>query len=181
PVPSQLVIRDGQRVHSLAGGGDQVELPFRRHLGAEYLEGRRQLGIERRRRANRQLLGHGRRRHDRHGGSRFVSTDRKYGWRDLGGSFPCARTTGEDGGDRSQSDGVRLYVEEQGPPDAGLTVVFVHGFCMTADAWAFQRRDLADLGRTLCYDQRAHGRSGPCREWPWVCATSRHCVPSPRR
>jgi len=36
----------------------------------------------------------------------------------------------------------------------------VHGFCMTADAWAFQRRDLADLGRTLCYDQRAHGRSG---------------------
>ena len=59
------------------------------------------------------------------------------------------------------SDGARLYVEEQGRPDAGLTLVFVHGFCMTADAWAFQRRDLADLGRTLCYDQRAHGRSGP--------------------
>ncbi|CAJ59296.1 MULTISPECIES: alpha/beta fold hydrolase [Frankia] len=59
------------------------------------------------------------------------------------------------------SDGVRLHVTEAGPPDAALTLVFVHGFCMTADAWHFQRRDLADLGRTVCYDQRAHGRSGP--------------------
>src|SRR5262245_33090982 len=59
------------------------------------------------------------------------------------------------------SDGVRLYVEESGPPDAAVTLVFVHGFCMTADAWLFQRRGLADLGRTVCYDQRAHGRSGP--------------------
>ncbi len=59
------------------------------------------------------------------------------------------------------SDGVRLHVSEAGSPDAALTLVFVHGFCMTADAWHFQRRDLADLGRTVCYDQRAHGRSGP--------------------
>ncbi|WP_157467519.1 alpha/beta fold hydrolase [Frankia sp. QA3] len=59
------------------------------------------------------------------------------------------------------SDGVRLHVTEAGPRDAALTLVFVHGFCMTADAWRFQRRDLADLGRTVCYDQRAHGRSGP--------------------
>ncbi|WP_261574425.1 alpha/beta fold hydrolase [Frankia gtarii] len=42
-----------------------------------------------------------------------------------------------------------------------MTLVFVHGFCMTADAWHFQRQDLADLGRTVSYDQRAHGRSGP--------------------
>ncbi|WP_261565663.1 alpha/beta fold hydrolase [Frankia gtarii] len=42
-----------------------------------------------------------------------------------------------------------------------MTLVFVHGFCMTADAWHFQRQDLADLGRTVGYDQRAHGRSGP--------------------
>ncbi|WP_370657186.1 alpha/beta fold hydrolase [Frankia sp. ArI3] len=59
------------------------------------------------------------------------------------------------------SDGVRLHVTEVGPPGAALTLVFVHGFCMTADAWHFQRRDLADLGRTVCYDQRAHGRSDP--------------------
>nr|WP_232425200.1 alpha/beta hydrolase [Pseudofrankia inefficax] len=59
------------------------------------------------------------------------------------------------------ADGVRLHVEETGPPDAELTVVFVHGFCMTSDAWVFQRRGLADLGRLVCYDQRAHGRSGP--------------------
>nr|WP_230205090.1 alpha/beta hydrolase [Parafrankia elaeagni] len=59
------------------------------------------------------------------------------------------------------SDGVPLHVEEAGPDDAELTLVFVHGFCMTADAWSFQRRNLADLGRTVCYDQRAHGRSGP--------------------
>ncbi|ONH23303.1 alpha/beta fold hydrolase [Pseudofrankia asymbiotica] len=58
------------------------------------------------------------------------------------------------------SDGVPLHVEESGPSDASMTLVFVHGFCMTADAWVFQRRDLADLGRVLCYDQRAHGRSG---------------------
>ncbi|WP_049795831.1 alpha/beta hydrolase [Frankia sp. EAN1pec] len=59
------------------------------------------------------------------------------------------------------SDGVSLHVDEIGPSDATLTLVFVHGFCMTADAWSSQRRNLADLGRTVCYDQRAHGRSGP--------------------
>jgi pimeloyl-ACP methyl ester carboxylesterase len=59
------------------------------------------------------------------------------------------------------SDGVRLHVEETGPPDAPLTLVLVHGFCMTADAWAYQRQGLADLGRIVCYDQRAHGRSSP--------------------
>jgi pimeloyl-ACP methyl ester carboxylesterase len=59
------------------------------------------------------------------------------------------------------SDGVPLHVEEAGPDDAPLTLVFVHGFCVTADSWFFQHRDLADLGRTVFYDQRAHGRSGP--------------------
>ncbi len=59
------------------------------------------------------------------------------------------------------SDGVPLHVTENGPPDAALTLVFVHGFCMTADAWSAPRQNLADLGRTVCYDQRAHGRSGP--------------------
>lgn len=59
------------------------------------------------------------------------------------------------------SDGVPLHVEETGADDAGLTLVFVHGFCMTADSWVFQRRALQDLGRMVFYDQRAHGRSGP--------------------
>jgi len=59
------------------------------------------------------------------------------------------------------SDGVRLHVEETGPPDAPLTLILVHGFCMTADAWTYQRQGLADLGRVVCYDQRAHGRSSP--------------------
>jgi pimeloyl-ACP methyl ester carboxylesterase len=59
------------------------------------------------------------------------------------------------------SDGVPLYVEETGPDDAALTLVFVHGFCVTADSWFFQHRDLSDLGRMVFYDQRAHGRSGP--------------------
>ncbi|WP_071059586.1 hypothetical protein [Parafrankia soli] len=47
------------------------------------------------------------------------------------------------------SDGVSLHVDEIGPSDATLTLVFVHGFCMTADAWSSQRRNLADQGRTV--------------------------------
>jgi pimeloyl-ACP methyl ester carboxylesterase len=58
------------------------------------------------------------------------------------------------------SDGVPLHVVESGDPDAKLTLVFVHGFCVTADSWVFQQRGLADLGRMVFYDQRAHGRSG---------------------
>jgi pimeloyl-ACP methyl ester carboxylesterase len=41
------------------------------------------------------------------------------------------------------------------------TLVFVHGFCNTADSWCFQQRALTDLGPMVFYDQRAHGRSGP--------------------
>lgn len=60
------------------------------------------------------------------------------------------------------SDGVRLHVEESGDTgntDAPLTLVYVHGFTVTQECWWFQRRDLADLGRSVCYDQRSHGRS----------------------
>lgn len=59
------------------------------------------------------------------------------------------------------SDGVPLHVEELGPADAPQTLVFIHGFCVTADSWVLQARALADLGRMVFYDQRAHGRSGP--------------------
>jgi pimeloyl-ACP methyl ester carboxylesterase len=40
-------------------------------------------------------------------------------------------------------DGVLLAVEEIGPPDAPLTVVFVHGYTLSMASWAFQRRTLA--------------------------------------
>jgi len=56
-------------------------------------------------------------------------------------------------------DGVDLYVELNGPADAALTVVFVHGYALNQDAWHYQRRDLTDLGRLVFFDQRGHGRS----------------------
>lgn len=42
-----------------------------------------------------------------------------------------------------------------------LTVVFSHGYCLTQDAWHFQREALRELGtvRAVYWDQRSHGRS----------------------
>ncbi|ANH30777.1 alpha/beta hydrolase [Mycobacterium avium subsp. paratuberculosis] len=61
-------------------------------------------------------------------------------------------------------DGVPLAVREAGPPDAPLTMVFVHGFCLQMGAFHFQRTRLPEqLGpdvRMVFYDQRGHGRSG---------------------
>ena len=61
-------------------------------------------------------------------------------------------------------DGVALHVEEIGPLDAPLTVVFVHGYALSLRSFYFQRRDLAerfgDQIRMIFYDQRGHGRSG---------------------
>ncbi len=67
-------------------------------------------------------------------------------------------------------DGVLLAVEEVGPTDAPLTVVFVHGYCLSMASWTFQRRALgAELAtangsrpkaRLVFYDQRGHGASG---------------------
>ena len=66
-------------------------------------------------------------------------------------------------------DGVLLAVEEIGPRDAPLTVVFVHGYTLSMGSWAFQRRTLAaELAtanghrpdaRLVFYDQRGHGAS----------------------
>jgi pimeloyl-ACP methyl ester carboxylesterase len=65
---------------------------------------------------------------------------------------------------------VLLSVEEIGPRDAPLTVVFVHGYTLSMASWAFQRRTLAaELAtanghrpdaRLVFYDQRGHGSSG---------------------
>jgi len=60
-------------------------------------------------------------------------------------------------------DGVRLYYQEDGPRDAPLTVVFVHGFCLDHDGFLFQRRAVREqFGarvRMVSYDHRSHGRS----------------------
>jgi pimeloyl-ACP methyl ester carboxylesterase len=59
-------------------------------------------------------------------------------------------------------DGVALHVEEVGPEQAPITVVFVHGYTQEMAVWHYQRKDLAadNPGRLVFYDQRAHGRSG---------------------
>ena len=67
-------------------------------------------------------------------------------------------------------DGVLLAVEEVGPLDAPLTVVFVHGYALSMASWTFQRRDLAaevatanghrPQARLVFYDHRGHGASG---------------------
>lgn len=68
------------------------------------------------------------------------------------------------------ADGVALHVEEAGPTDAPLTVVFSHGWTLRSGAWHFQRLGLAGPGfgagaangpqiRMVFYDQRSHGRS----------------------
>jgi len=67
-------------------------------------------------------------------------------------------------------DGVLLAVEEVGPLDAALTVVFVHGYALSMASWTFQRRDLGAAlatanghrpgARLVFYDHRGHGASG---------------------
>ncbi|MEV5837377.1 alpha/beta hydrolase [Nocardia sp. NPDC052112] len=61
-------------------------------------------------------------------------------------------------------DGVRLATRECGPPDAPVTVIFVHGFCNTMESYHFQRRDLekrwGTSARLVFFDLRGHGRSG---------------------
>jgi pimeloyl-ACP methyl ester carboxylesterase len=61
------------------------------------------------------------------------------------------------------SDGVLLHAEVDGPgPEAEVpvTVVFCHGLALNQHSWHHQRKDLADLGRLVFWDQRGHGRSG---------------------
>lgn len=65
------------------------------------------------------------------------------------------------------SDGVNLYYEQNGPLDAPLTVVLVHGFCQNRDDLLFQRRAVlerfGDRVRVVCFDLRSHGRSARSR------------------
>jgi pimeloyl-ACP methyl ester carboxylesterase len=61
------------------------------------------------------------------------------------------------------SDGVQLYYEQDGPLDAALTVVLIHGFCQNRDDLLFQRRALidefAERVRIVSIDLRSHGKS----------------------
>ena len=61
-------------------------------------------------------------------------------------------------------DGIELHYETSGAPDAGLTVVFVHGYTLNLGAYHFQRLALTEAFgtgvRQVFYDQRSHGRSG---------------------
>lgn len=61
-------------------------------------------------------------------------------------------------------DNLLLNVREVGPPDAPVTLVFAHGFCLEMRAWHYQRVDLerifGDQVRMVFYDQRGHGLSG---------------------
>jgi pimeloyl-ACP methyl ester carboxylesterase len=58
-------------------------------------------------------------------------------------------------------DGVALHVEvEQAADAAPVTVVFSHGLALDQGSWHYQRRDLADIGTLVFWDQRGHGRSG---------------------
>ena len=60
-------------------------------------------------------------------------------------------------------DGLALHTEQIGPAEAGLTVLFVHGFTLNLRSFHFQRQALAaefgDRVRQLYCDLRSHGRS----------------------
>ncbi len=59
-------------------------------------------------------------------------------------------------------EGIALHVEINGPGQAPLTAVLVHGFCLDQGTFYFQRQALLELGdvRVVSYDQPGHGRSG---------------------
>ena len=48
-------------------------------------------------------------------------------------------------------DGVLLHVEEVGPADASLTVVFSHGWVCTEETWTFQRQALPGADRRMVF------------------------------
>ena len=65
-------------------------------------------------------------------------------------------------------DGVLLHaeVDEIAPyasakrPSTEPTLVFVHGYALSAECWFFQREHFRGKHRMVFYDQRSHGRSG---------------------
>lgn len=55
------------------------------------------------------------------------------------------------------ADNVRLFYREWG---AGAPLIFLSGWTLNSDMWAYQMVPLAKQGyRCIAYDRRAHGRS----------------------
>ncbi|GAA0442843.1 alpha/beta hydrolase [Streptomyces olivaceiscleroticus] len=64
---------------------------------------------------------------------------------------------GSDGG--AQKARRKRLLGVMGRRSAAPTVVFCHGYCLSQDAWHFQRAALRGTVRTVHWDQRSHGRS----------------------
>lgn len=64
-------------------------------------------------------------------------------------------------------DGAELHVEEDGAPDAPVTLVLAHGWTLSTRSWRAQAETLAAAGdvRVLRYDQRGHGSSTQGAAW----------------
>ncbi|MER7010907.1 alpha/beta hydrolase [Saccharopolyspora sp. NPDC000359] len=75
------------------------------------------------------------------------------------------------------SDGARLRVVEEGPADAPVTAVLVHGWTLTMHTWDRVATGLPKAAgvevRTLRYDLRGHGGSDPAEPGS---ATIRRCA-----
>jgi pimeloyl-ACP methyl ester carboxylesterase len=59
-------------------------------------------------------------------------------------------------------DGVPLHVEEVGPANADVTVIFCHGYVQQNAVWYYQREALTEEnpGKLVFWDHRSHGLSG---------------------
>jgi pimeloyl-ACP methyl ester carboxylesterase len=96
----------------------------------------------------------------------------------LDAAAPYGALRGTPGKARA-ADGTELYyeIDEADEPAAGsgatakrrlfgrrtpapVTVVFSHGYCLSQDAWHFQRAARRGVVRCVYWDQRSHGRSG---------------------
>ena len=54
-------------------------------------------------------------------------------------------------------DGTQLFVRDWG---AGAPIVFLAGWCLTSESWAYQMPDMVENGfRCIAYDRRGHGKS----------------------
>lgn len=66
------------------------------------------------------------------------------------------------------SDGTELRVRVNGPHDAPVCVILVHGWTLDHQAWRYQVRDLLAAHRqqvrVVRYDLRGHGRSSAARD-----------------
>lgn len=68
-----------------------------------------------------------------------------------------SESMGEKGRYLESFDGTRLYTEEVG---RGPVIVLVHGWFCNTDMWHYQKKELSDRYRIVCFDLRGHRRSG---------------------